>query len=177
VAQTLAALTVLISPLFVGANILFQTVTFDELVWAVVCLFLVRLLRGADRREWLLLGLLFGIGLETKYTVIGLGIAMLIGLLTTQARRQLATPWPWLGLGIAILLLLPNLSWQIGHSWDSVAYTIEHRGATDGPLAFVLQQLLLVGPQLLPIVVMGVWQLWKDERFKVASTNQMHPAA
>jgi 4-amino-4-deoxy-L-arabinose transferase-like glycosyltransferase len=88
VAQTLAALAVLISPLFVGANILFQTVTFDELVWAVVCLFFVRLLRGADPREWLLVGLLFGIGLETKYTVIGLGIAMLIGLLTTQARRE-----------------------------------------------------------------------------------------
>jgi 4-amino-4-deoxy-L-arabinose transferase-like glycosyltransferase len=88
VAQTLAALAVVISPLFVGANILFQTVTFDELVWAVVCLLFVRLLRGADRREWLLLGLVFGIGIETKYTVIGLGIAMLIGLITTQARRE-----------------------------------------------------------------------------------------
>jgi hypothetical protein len=35
----------------------------------------------------------------------------------------------------------------------------------------VLQQLLLVGPQLLPIVVMGVWQLWKDERFKAAAVT------
>jgi 4-amino-4-deoxy-L-arabinose transferase-like glycosyltransferase len=170
-AQTLAALAVLISPMFVGANILFQTVSFDELVWAVACLLFVRLLRGADPREWLLLGLVFGIGLETKYTVVGLGLAMLVGLLTTVARRQLARPWPWLGFGIAILLLVPNVVWQVGHNWDSVAYTIEHRGATDGPIAYVLQQLLLAGPQLLPIIVMGVWWLWRDERFRAAAVT------
>jgi 4-amino-4-deoxy-L-arabinose transferase-like glycosyltransferase len=170
-AQGLAGLAVLICPLYVGANILFQTVTFDQLVWAVVLLFFVRLLRGADPREWLLLGLVFGIGLETKYTVIGLGIAIFIALITTRARRQLATPWPWLGVGIAILLFLPNLYWQIGHGWDSVAYTLEHRGNTDGPVFYVVQQLLLVGPQLLPIVVMGVWWLWKDERFKAAAVT------
>jgi 4-amino-4-deoxy-L-arabinose transferase-like glycosyltransferase len=170
-AQVLAALAVLISPMFVGANILFQTVSFDELVWAIACLLFVRLLRGAHPREWLLLGLVFGIGLETKYTVIGLGIAMLVGLLTTRARRQLASPWPWAGFGIAILLLVPNVGWQVGHNWDSVAYTIEHRGATDGPIAYVLQQLLLAGPQLLPIVVMGVWWLWHDERFKAAAVT------
>jgi len=170
-AQTLAAMAVLISPMFVGANILYQTVSFDELVWALVCLLFVRLLRGADRREWLLLGLVFGIGLETKYTVIGLGIAMLVGLLATKSRWHLASRWPWLGFGIAILLLVPNLVWQVGHHWDSVAYTIQHRGATDGPIAYVVQQLLLAGPQLLPIVVMGVWWLWRDERFKAAAVT------
>jgi 4-amino-4-deoxy-L-arabinose transferase-like glycosyltransferase len=168
-AQTFAALAVLISPMFVGANILFQTVSFDELVWAVACLLLVRLLRGADPREWLLLGLVFGIGLETKYTVIGLGIAMVVGLLATKSRWHLASPWPWLGFGIAIVLLVPNLVWQSGHNWDSVAYTLEHRGATDGPIAYVLQQLLLAGPQLLPIIAMGVWWLWRDERLRPAA--------
>src|SRR3982074_310620 len=157
-AQILAALAVLISPMFVGANILFQTVSFDELVRAVACFLFVRLLRGADPREWLWLGLVFGVGLETKYTVIGLGIAMLVGLLAPKSRWHLASPWPWLGFGIAIVLLVPNLVWQSGHNWDSVAYTLEHRGATDGPIAYVLQQLLLAGPQLLPIIAMGVWR-------------------
>jgi len=169
--QILAALAVLISPMFVGANILFQTVSFDELVWAVACLLFVRQLRGANPREWLLLGLVFGIGLETKYTVIGLGIAILIGLVATSARWHLATPWPWLGFGLAILLLAPNLVWQAGHNWDSLAYTIAHRGATDGPIAYVLQQLLLAGPQLLPIIVVGVWWLWRDERLRSAAVT------
>jgi len=85
-AQALTGLAVLISPEFIGTNILFQTVSFDQVVWAVACLLFVRLLRGANPREWLWLGLVFGIGLETKYTVIGLGVAMLVGLLVTRQR-------------------------------------------------------------------------------------------
>src|SRR5438105_15786608 len=133
-AQILAGLAVLISPMFVGANILFQTVSFDELVWAVACLLFVRLLRGAAPREWLLLGLVFGIGLETKYTIVGLGVAMLVGLVATPARAQLRSRWPWLGFGRAIPLLVPNLTWQVSHNWDSVAYTLTPRGHTDGPI-------------------------------------------
>src|SRR5437660_10255878 len=170
-AQVLAGIAVLISPMFVGANILFQTVSFDQLVWAVVCWLFVRQLRGADPREWLLLGLVFGIGLETKYTVIGLGIGILVALLATHERRWLATRWPWLGFSIAILLLLPNLAWQVGHHWDSVAYTLNHRGATDGPIAYWVQQLLLAGPQLLPVIVTGVVWLWRREPFRAAAVT------
>jgi 4-amino-4-deoxy-L-arabinose transferase-like glycosyltransferase len=170
-AQLLAGLAVLISPMFVGANILFQTVSVDQLAWAVIAWVFVRQLRGADPREWLWLGVAFGIGLETKYTVIGLGIAILVGLLATPERRRLATRWPWLGLLIAIVLLLPNIAWQLGHHWDSVAYTLNHRGATDGPVAYWIQQLLLAGPQLLPIVVMGVAWLWKSTRFRAAAVT------
>ena len=170
-AQTLAGLAVLISPMFVGANVLFQTVSFDQPVWAVACLLFVRLLRGADPREWLLLGLVFGIGLETKYTVIGLGVAILIGLLPTNQRQQLVTRWPWLGLGLAIVLFVPNLAWQVGHHWDSLAYTLNHRGATDGPIAYWIEQLLLAGPQLLPIVVMGVVWLWRSPPFRAAAVT------
>jgi 4-amino-4-deoxy-L-arabinose transferase-like glycosyltransferase len=170
-AQALAGLAVLISPMFVGANILFQTVSFDQLIWALVCLLLVRLLRGADPREWLLLGVVFGIGLETKYTVIGLGVAILIGLLATNQRKRLASRWPWLGFGLAIVVFLPNLAWQAGHHWDSVAYTFAHRGATDGPIAYWVQQFLLMGPQLIPLVVGGVWWMWRREQFRAAAVT------
>lgn len=168
-AQMLAGTAVLISPLFVGANILYQTVSFDQLVWALACLIFIRLLGGANPREWLLLGLIFGIGLETKFTVIGLGVAMLTALLVTPQRRMLASRWPWLGFAIALLLLLPNIAWQVTHSWDSIAYTLNHRGSTDGPVFYWFQQPFLAGPQLLPIVVMGVIWLWGRERWRSAA--------
>jgi Dolichyl-phosphate-mannose-protein mannosyltransferase len=161
-AQVLAAFAVLISPLYIGANALFQTVTFDQMVWAVLCWLLVRILVGGDPRLWLLFGLVFGVGLETKFTVIGLGAGVLAGLLLTPARRHLATRWPWLGLGISLLLLAPNLWWQAGHSWDSVRYTISHHGNTDGPVAYWAQQLLLVGPLHIPLVVLGFRRTYKD---------------
>src|SRR5919201_148282 len=146
-AQTLAGVAALLSPEFIGTNILFQTVSFDELTWALVCL----------------------IGLETKYTVIGLGVAILVGLLATPERRWLASRWPWLGLAIAMLMLAPNIVWQVTHNWDSVAYTLEHRGSTDGPILYWLQQVLLAGPLLLPAAVMGVIWMWRHERWRAAA--------
>lgn len=54
--QAWAALMALLSPLFLGANLLFHTVTFDELLWAVALLLFVRVLRDRDRplvaRSW-----------------------------------------------------------------------------------------------------------------------------
>jgi hypothetical protein len=53
-AQVLAAVLVLCSPMFLGGNSMFQTVTFDQLMWAI-CMYLVaRLLaRGGSPRLWL----------------------------------------------------------------------------------------------------------------------------
>jgi hypothetical protein len=45
----------LLSPLFLGANLLFHTVTFDELCWAVAILLFVRILRDESRHLWLVL--------------------------------------------------------------------------------------------------------------------------
>jgi hypothetical protein len=166
-AQVLAALMVVISPLFVASNFNFQTVTFDQLVWALLLWLVARVLAGGDRRLWLLAGLVLGIGLETKYTIAGLAAALAGGLLLTPARRHLATRWPWLGAALALVLLAPNLWWQAGHGWDSVAYTIHHRGATDGPVAYwLLQALLVVQPLLLPLVVAGAVWLWRSGTFR-----------
>src|SRR5207248_644836 len=101
-AQGLAALAALLSPMFLGANLLFQTVTFDELAWALVLYLLARLLRTGDLRLWPLLGVVFGVGLETKYQVLMLGAGVAVGLVLTRQRRELLTPWPWLGLAVAV---------------------------------------------------------------------------
>jgi 4-amino-4-deoxy-L-arabinose transferase-like glycosyltransferase len=166
-AQVLAALAVVISPEFLGGNFLFETVSFDQLAWALLLWLVARVLAGHDGRLWVLAGLVLGIGLETKYTIAALAVALTAGLLLTPARRHLATPWPWLGAGLAALLLAPNLWWQAGHGWDSVAYVLSHRGHTDGPVAYWAQQaLFLVDPVLLPLAVAGAVWLWRSGTFR-----------
>ena len=168
-AQGLAALAALLSPMFLGANLLFQTVTFDELAWALVLYLLARLLRTGDLRLWPLLGVVFGVGLETKYQVLMLGAGVAVGLVLTRQRRELLTPWPWLGLAIAVVLFAPNLLWQAQHDWPSLIYTRNHQAdiAQDPRSAYGLEQLLLFGPLLLPLAALGYWQLWRDARFRV----------
>jgi Dolichyl-phosphate-mannose-protein mannosyltransferase len=165
-AQVVATAAVVISPVFIVGNFEFGTVSFDQLAWALLLWLLVRLLGGHSPRLWLVAGAVLGIGLETKYTIAALAVALTGGLLLTRARRHLATPWPWLGFALALLLFLPNLWWQVGHDWISVTYTFQHRGNTDGPLAYWLEQLLIVQPLLLPLVVAGAVWLWRSGTYR-----------
>jgi 4-amino-4-deoxy-L-arabinose transferase-like glycosyltransferase len=161
-ARLLAAIGAATSLVLLGANWLFQTVTFDELVWLSALLIIARLLRTGDRRLWLAVGVAIGIGLETKYTVVGLIAGFIAGTLVTPLRRDLVTAWPWLGAGLALLIFLPNLLWQVGNDWPSVQYTFNHKSSQSvdfSPLIFLAEQLALIGPLALPVWLAGLYWL------------------
>src|SRR6266498_5794564 len=109
--------------MFLGGNSMLQTVTFDQLMWAI-CLYLVaRLLaRGGPARLWLSVGIAFGIGLETKYTILALGMGLAVGLVLTGQRRWLVTPWPWRAGLMTAALLAPNLRWRWRHGWPPLEF-------------------------------------------------------
>jgi 4-amino-4-deoxy-L-arabinose transferase-like glycosyltransferase len=160
-AQVIAAAAIVVNPLFLGANILFQTVSFDQLTWAIVLYLIVRLLPTGDPRLWLALGLAVGVGLETKYTIAALVAGLVCGVLRTPVRAQLGTPWPWLGAAIALALVAPNLVWQAQHAWPSLTYIHTHSSDTGSRLTFLAETALLLGPTGLPLAVLGVIELIK----------------
>ncbi|HEY2596444.1 MAG TPA: glycosyltransferase family 39 protein, partial [Chloroflexota bacterium] len=128
-ARLLAAAGAATSLVLLGANWLFQTVTFDQVVWLTALYLLARLVRTGDPRLWVAIGATLGVGLETKYTVIGLIIGVVAGTLLTRERRHLATPWPWIGLALMLLIFSPNVFWQVAHGWPSVEYTLNHKAS------------------------------------------------
>jgi 4-amino-4-deoxy-L-arabinose transferase-like glycosyltransferase len=161
-ARLLAALGAATSLVLLGANWLFQTVTFDQVVWLTTLWLFARLVRTEDRRLWLALGAALGVGLETKYTVIGLIAGLVLATLLTPLRRHLASPWPWLGAGVALLMFAPNLAWQAAHGWPSVEYTLNHKSAQSvdfSPLTFLGDQLALIGPLAIPVWIGGLYWL------------------
>ncbi len=166
-AQAWAALGLLLSPIFIGSNALFHTAAFDQLAWSVALLLFARCLRVGGTRLWLLIGLVVGIGLEIKHTMVALPVAMFLGMLVTNRRSMLLTPWPWLGAAIALLAFLPNLIWQATHDWISVQYVLSHRGHTDGPFAYWWQQILVFfNPLLVVPAIAGTVTLHRDGRFR-----------
>jgi hypothetical protein len=117
-------------------------------VWAVVFLGLDRLLeRGDDARPaaWAGLGVLVGLGLLNKLSVVYLGLGLAVGLLAGPARRRLASPGPWIAVGVAALLFLPHVAWQVAHDWPTsefVAHAKQYKIEPIGPLAFLGQNVL-----------------------------------
>jgi Dolichyl-phosphate-mannose-protein mannosyltransferase len=164
-ARLLAAAGAATSLVLLGANWLFQTVTFDQVVWLTSLWIAARLLRTGDKRLWVALGAAIGIGLETKYTVIGLILGLAAGTLATSLRRDLTSRWPWLGLGATFLIFLPNLLWQVGNDWPSVQYTLNHKSNQSvdfSPITFLAQQLALIGPIAIPVWVSGLYWLLRS---------------
>jgi Dolichyl-phosphate-mannose-protein mannosyltransferase len=167
---TLAALLALLSPLLLGANWLFQTVTFDQLTWLIAIYLMLRILRTGDRRLFVLLGFDLGVGLETKLTILALCIGIVIAVVSSrELRLSLRTPSPWIGLGIAIALALPNLAWQIGNGFPTLTYISNHSAdiSQSGGIAMFIENFLLyIGPLVLPLFVVGVAFLLRDQHLR-----------
>lgn len=78
--------------------------------------------------RWLLAaGAFLGLALLSKLTAGLLGLAALVGLLSTaRGRALLVTPWPWAGALLAAAVASPMLWWSAVHGWPSLAFQAEH---------------------------------------------------
>ena len=70
--QAIALLSAIAAPFLLGSNWVFQTVTFDQVTWMVALYWFLGLVIDRRPRYWVYLGITLGIGLEVKYTIVGL---------------------------------------------------------------------------------------------------------
>jgi MFS family permease len=111
---------------------------------------------------WLVFGLLAGIGLENKLSVLFLGVGVGAGLLLAREWRHLRDPRLWIGGGIAMLLFAPHLLWQQAHGWPTpefVRHATENKNLVLSPLAYLREQMLMMNPLALPLWLAGLVDL------------------
>lgn len=101
---------------------LMQYVSFDYLCWVLTAYFVIRLLKSENPRWWLAIGTTIGLGMMTKYTMGFFALGIVVGVLATKARRDLASKWLWFGVALSILVFLPNLIWQAQHHFISLDF-------------------------------------------------------
>jgi len=121
-AQVVAALSTASAPISLIQAALFQYVSFDYLWWVLIAYLMIRLLKTQDPRWCLPMGVVLGVGLMTKYSIVFYLAGLIAGFILTPARRFIATPWFWLGAGVALFVCLPNLVWQIRHDFVSLHF-------------------------------------------------------
>jgi hypothetical protein len=111
-AQVLAATAVLASPLFLRSANLFQPVVLDQATWTAALFAMARLSWQRDARWWLALGAALGLGLLVKFSVVFIGLGIMLAILLTPLRAGLRTIWPWLALIVALAIGSPSLVGQ-----------------------------------------------------------------
>lgn len=96
--------------------------------WAGAIYCFVRLIEGgAPAKWWLALGLMLGLGLLSKYTmVLFVGCAGLYILLHKDQWHWLRSPWLYVSLALAFLIYLPNLLWNASNDFISFQHTAEN---------------------------------------------------
>ncbi len=162
-AQGLAALGVMVAPAFLEGFTLLTVNAFEFLAWTLVLWLLVGLLAGDSPARWVWLGVVAGLGLETKHSTGFLLAGLAAGLLLVPERRLLRTRGPWLAAAIALLLLVPNLVWQAQHHWPTLEFLAHARATKNAPVtvgSFLLGQVLLIHPLTAPVWLAGLgWLL------------------
>jgi hypothetical protein len=166
-AQAAASLGVFVAPIFLGTFHYYSMNSFDMLAWTLVLLLFARYQVTRDERLWIVIGVVLGLGLLNKISVLWLGFGLAVALLASAERRVLLTRSPWLAAGIAGLLFAPHLVWQLQNGWPTLEFM---HNATEGKMAavsladFIRHQIENLDPLALPLWLGGLlWLLLAPE--------------
>jgi MFS family permease len=159
--QVLAAVAAGIAPISLVQGAVLQYVAFDYLWGVTVTYFLVRLLNSDDPRWWVPIGVVFGLGMETRYTIGFLALGIVGAVLLTSLRKHLASKWLWMGVAASVLIFLPNVIWQARHHFISLEFLsyLHTRDSRQGRYrGFYIEQLqICVNLFTAPLALLGLW--------------------
>jgi hypothetical protein len=157
--QAFAALSAAIMPVLLGVSSFYSMNPFDALFWAACVYVLCRIFTTQNVRLWLLFGIVAGFGLVNKFSVGFLGLALPVGLLFSQQRKHLLSPYLYAGGAVAFLIFLPHVLWQLQHDWITLEFmhnAAQHKNSPTDPIKYFLDQVLVAHPLLVPVWLAGI---------------------
>jgi len=148
-AVTLTCLAVSLAPILIGHAGIFQMNAFASALWALAIYLVILIVEQSRPALWILLGIVMGLGLLNKVDFLWFGAGLGAGLLLTDMRKHLKTPWPYVAAGIALLVFSPFIAWNATHGWAHLEFI---RNATSGKysgltrLNFLKDQAIMLNP-------------------------------
>lgn len=168
----LTGITVLFSG-FIFFGSLFTYDSLDFLLWVSAIYFMVKIFKNDNPRLWLQVGIIMGIGLLNKLTILFLGLSIFVCLWMVPQRVYFKNKWIWIAAGVALVFSLPFVIWQFTHDWYFLDFAANYAGGISYSASFpefLLNQLLPNNPFNFPVWIVGLGLLlftfkWKQYRF------------
>jgi hypothetical protein len=138
----------------------------EILLWTLIAYAFLGVLERPTTAGWVVLGVLLGIGLLNKISVLWLGAGLGVGLLIWR-RDLLATRGPWLAGVIAAIGFVPHVLWQAANGWPTLEF-IRNASAEkmqENPVfKFLADQVMNTHPITAPVWIGGLCFLLFSKR-------------
>jgi hypothetical protein len=154
-----------------GSIFTYDSIDFLVIVAAIYCL--VKIFKTDNQRLWLYVGVILGLGLMNKLTVLFFGLAIFVCLWLVPQRKMFKTRYIWSAGIIALIFLTPYLLWQSKNDWYFLDFASSYAGGISYLASFpefVWNQIIPNNIAALPVWLTGLYLLlfsskWKKYRF------------
>ena len=168
-AVALACLAAIIPLGYLGSDSLFTYDFLDKLFWVTNIYLVILILRRGDLRLWLLFGLVAGLGVLNKISILFLCMGITIALCISPQRKHVFTKWYIMSKVIVILFLIPFLYWEHMQGWPILSFAQYYSGGKTysvSLLEFTWFQIFVMHPFTLPIWISGIYVVFFSSRGK-----------
>jgi len=121
----------------------------DLIFWQILFIIIIKLVQTDQPRYWIVFGIVAGLGLLNKISILFLSAGLVTGLLLTDNRYHLKTRQFWTGVVIAFALFLPYVLWNALHDWAFLEFMHNaktYKMADVTPVQFFIGQFLYNNP-------------------------------
>lgn len=94
------------------------------LLFWLLALYFAESALSQNAKTWIAAGVVTGLGLLAKYTMVLIGPVFLIAMLKKQ--RAFLQPWAYLGGLVAFGIFATNISWNANHDWITFQFQWRH---------------------------------------------------
>jgi len=118
-----------------------------------------------------LLGLVIGLGLLSKQTMVAFPVFYFLWLYYhPESRKLLRKPGPYLAVLLAFIMCVPTLWWNAQHHWIMFKHTSTHfkeqAFRLDGPLFFLVEQAGVITPITFVLMLLGFYLVITREKLR-----------
>lgn len=158
-AQLATCTAMFIAPVYLRTGNMLAIPSFEPLFWAAGYYLVVRILQDETPRRWYALGLVVGLGMMNKHSMLFFALALAGGVLLTPLRKSLRSVHPHVAAAMALAIFLPNLLWQVANGWPTIGFLVDLNASVMSRISigqFLAGQVLYLHPVG---TVLWVWGL------------------